>query len=589
MILEALYRHYGDLQREGKVSGPGWMPAKVSGALRLDDKGNLVGYIPLMKEVPRGKKTISVPSEMNVPEYGTRSGKAPKAQYLCDNAKFFLGLDEKAEDGVNAAYFSRARERHVKELEKCSSTAGKAVLSFFENWKPEEAQSNVVVNEHREEMLSASNLVFWVGDDYAQNDDEIVKLWNESRTKANQPADGNEGRCLVTGKEAPIARLHKSFHGVRGAQSSGAMLVSFNVESFESYGKDKAQGLNAHVSEEAAFAYGEALNYLLNDERHRKYIGDMTVVYWAKQQNEACQDIFGSAGFDDDGEMTQQDLNAILQAVKEGKPIVYDGQEIPYDNEFYILGISPNASRLAVRFFYRSSIGELLRHIQEHHERMEIVRPGGKEWLPIPLWRLLLTTVSPKSQKQMASPPMAGATFRSILTGSPYPASLYQNVMLRIKAEQDDEDSKTPHHKITETRVAIIKAYLMKNKRRKITVALNESSEDSAYVLGRIFSLWEQIQQAASPGLNSTIKDRYFNAACATPAAVFPKLQILSNHHLRKLEKGQAVYFEKQLTDLMGKLPGAAVPKTLPLDEQGVFILGYYHQTQKRFTKKEEK
>ncbi|MBR5162589.1 MAG: type I-C CRISPR-associated protein Cas8c/Csd1 [Schwartzia sp.] len=588
MILEALYRHYEDLQRRGKVSRKGWMPAKVSAALKLDMQGNLVGFMPLMRTVKRGKKDVLVPSEMNVPEFGTRSGKAPKAQYLCDNAKFFLGLDEKSEAGINKAYFARAKERHLKELAGCSSAAGKAVCSFFEHWQPEAAQSNEIVQEYREEILAASNLVFWVNDDYAQNDEEIIRLWDGSCT---QTANESMGLCLVTGEHAPIARLHKAFHGVRGAQSSGAMLVSFNADSFESYGKDKAQGLNAHVSEKAAFAYGEALSYLLNDDRHQKYIGDMTVVYWAEKQNEACQDIFSDFGFEDGNEMTQQDLNAILQAVKEGKTIVYNGQEIPYDNDFYILGLSPNAARISVRFFYRSSFGKILLNIQQHHERMEIVRPSGKEWAPIPLWRFLLATVSPtKSKNQVASPPMTGAVFRSILMNSLYPASLYQNVMIRIKAEQDDTDSTPPHYKITDVRAAIIKAYLIKNKGRQITVALNENCEDTAYVLGRIFSVWEQIQEAANPGLNSTIKDRYFNAACATPTAVFSKLQILSNHHLRKLEKGQEVYYEKKLTELMSKLNGGeALPKTLSLDEQGMFILGYYHQTQKRYEKKEDK
>ena len=587
MILEALYRHYEDLQHQGKVSRPGWMPENVSAALRLDAEGHLVGFVPLMRAMKRGKKEVLMPSKMNVPEFGTRSGKSPKAYYLCDNAKFFLGLDEKAADGINKAAFERAKERHLKELAGCSSLAGKAVCAFFEHWQPEKALSNAVVKDFLDAGVSEKKLVFWVNDDYAQNDEEIIRLWDNSHAQNDNETE--IGRCLVTGERAPIARLHKSFHGVKGAQSSGAMLVSFNVDSFESYGKDKAQGLNAHVSEAAAFAYGEALSYLLNDERHRKYIGDMTVVYWAEQQSEICQDIFSGFGFDDGNEMTQQELNAIFQSVKDGKAIVYNGQEIPYDNEFYILGLSPNAARISVRFFYRNSFGAILSNIRQHHERMEIVRPGGKEWAPLPLWRLLSATVSPKSKDKTAAPPMAGALFRSILTDRPYPASLYQNVMLRIKAEQDEPDGNPPHYKISETRAAIIKAYL-KAKGRNVTVALDETNTNTAYVLGRIFSVWEQIQEAANPGLNSTIKDRYFNAACATPTAVFSKLQILSNHHLRKLEKGQEVYFEKKLTELMGLLQGGAVlPKTLSLDEQGMFILGYYHQTQKRYEKKEDK
>ena len=587
MILEALYRYYEDLQHQDKVSRPGWMPENVSAALRLDAEGRLVGFVPLMRATKRGKKEVFMPTKMNVPEFGTRSGKSPKAYYLCDNAKFFLGLDEKAEDGINKAAFERAKELHLKELAGCSSLAGKAVCAFFEHWQPEKALSNAVVKDFLDAGVSEKKLVFWVNDDYAQNDEEIIRLWDNSHAQNDNETE--VGRCLVTGACAPIARLHKPFHGVKGAQSSGAMLVSFNVDSLESYGKDKAQGLNAHVSEEAAFAYGEALSYLLNDERHRKYIGDMTVVYWAEQQSGICQDIFNGFGFDDGNEMTQQDLNAILQSVKDGKAIVYNGQEIPYDNEFYILGLSPNAARISVRLFYRNSFGAILSNIQQHHERMEIVRPGGKEWAPIPLWRLLSATVSPKSKDKTAAPPMAGSLFRSILTGRPYPASLYQNVMLRIKAEQDETDGNPPHYKISETRAAIIKAYL-KAKGRQVEVALDEKCDDVAYVLGRIFATWESIQyEAANHEINSTIKDRYFNALCTTPALVFPKLQMLANHHLRKIEsvaKGKQVNCEKQLKGLMDKLPSQKLPRTLSLDEQGMFVLGYYHQ---RYTKKEEK
>ncbi len=586
MILEALNRCYDALQRENKVPRRGWMMDKVSMALRLDDDGKLVGIIPLTEKGRRGKKEVMLPRLMSVPEFAPRSGTNPKARYLCDNAKFFLGIDEDSSAEKNEKYFQSAAKRHETELAHCKSTAAMAIRRFFAGWKPSEAKQNALIREYWEDILSAYNFVFWTGDGFAHEDSEIVAAWNKSVAGSGEVT----GRCLVTGEESPIARIHSKIHGVRGTPSMGASLVGFNAAAFESYGKDGQQGLNAPISEQAAFAYTTALNYLLNDADHCKVIGDMTVVYWAEQQNAACQDIFGGFCFDEQNEITDQDLKAVWEAVKEGRTIVYNGQEIPYDNEFYVLGLSPNAARISVRLFYRSSFGEILSRLQVHQENMEIIRPGQKKWKPIPLWRLLLSTVSPKSKNQAASPTMAGTVFRAVLTGSPYPASLYQNVMVRIKAEQDDTDSRPPRYKITDARMAVIKAYLIKNKGRQITVALNENSTDTAYILGRIFSVWEQIQEAANPNLNSTIKDRYFNAACATPTAVFSKLQVLANHHLRKLEKGREVYFEKILTEIMGKLEGGeALPKTLSLDEQGMFILGYYHQTQKRYEKKEDK
>ena len=583
MILEALCRHYETLLQEEKAVKRGWSYAKISAALQLDREGNLTGVLPLETGEGGGKK-----KRMRVPERTTRTVKI-MPMYLCDTSSYFLGVDDKGKPERSKKCFLASAELHQKQLESCNSPAAVAIRNFFAKWKPEEAEANEVFREHRDEIVTPGNLLFWVEDRFAQEDEEIVRAWEAACMKES---DSPEGLCLVTGRRGPIARLHPMFREVRGAQSSGAALISFNTDkvSFSSYGKDGEQGLNAYVSEEAAFAYGAALSYLLNDDAHRKFIGDMTVVYWAENQNDACQDIFSGLGFDDGNEMTQEDLDGILQAVRDGRSIVYGGQEIPYDNDFYILGLSPNAARISVRFFYRSSFGEILSRVQRHHERMAIVQPGNKERFSVPLWRLLLATVSPKSKEKSASPLMAGTTLRAILTDSPYPPSLYQNVMRRIKAEQDDTDARPPRYKITAVRAAIIKAYLMKNKGRQITVALDENNENTAYVLGRIFSVWEQIQEAANPGLNSTIKDRYFNAACATPTAVFSKLQILSNHHLRKLEPGREVYFEKKLTELMGKLDGEApLPKTLSLDEQGMFILGYYHQTQKRYEKKEEK
>lgn len=457
MILEALYRHYEDLLREEKAVKRGWSYAKVSAALRLDRDGNLIGVLPLEAGENGEKK-----KRFRVPERPTRTVKI-LPMYLCDTSSYFLGVDDKGKPERSKKCFLASAELHQKQLESCKSPAAIAIRNFFAKWKPEDAEANEVFREHRDEIVTPGNLVFWVEDRFAQEDEEIVRAWDAT---CMQESGSPEGICLVTGRRAPIARLHPMFREVRGAQSSGAALISFNTDkvSFSSYGRDGEQGLNAFVSEEAAFAYGAALHYLLNDETHRKFIGDMTVVYWAEKQNEACQDIFGGFGLDDGNEMTQEELDGILQAVRAGRPIVYGGQEIPYDNDFYILGLSPNAARISVRFFYRSTFGEILSRLQKHHERMEIVMPGNRERSSIPLWRLLLATVSPKSKEKSASPLMSGTTLRAILADSPYPPSLYQNVMRRIKAEQDDTDSKPPRYKITGIRSAIIKAYLIKNK-----------------------------------------------------------------------------------------------------------------------------
>ena len=359
---------------------------------------------------------------------------------------------------------------------------------------------------------------------------------------------------------------------------------------FESYGKSDAQGLNAPVSEYAAFGYTTALNNMLQDKNHVKYFGDATIVYWAEKSDEEYQEAFNFLTFgDDDKTIDDKTLNAIMEAIKNGNPIDYENVKLDTKTPFYILGLSPNAARISVRFFLISTFGEVLRNIINHHKNMEII-PMYSNNKYIPLWKLKDSLAASKSRDKTLSPVLAGAMLKSILSGSYYPESLFASAMLRTKSEQDYADDKgAKHHKISYERCAIIKAYLIRNKRRDVTVALNENEKDVAYILGRIFSVLEMIQKKSVDGeINATIKDKYFNAFCATPRKIFPILNKLSQHHLKKLEGGPKVYYEKILGELMTKIDPGSIPKTLPLEEQGMFVLGYYHQRQYLFTKKEE-
>ena len=259
-----------------------------------------------------------------------------------------------------------------------------------------------------------------------------------------------------------------------------------------------------------------------------------------------------------------------------------DDLGIDPNRPFYILGLAPNAARLSVRFFLRDSFGALMKNVNDHYERMEIVRPAYEKFTYLPLWALLRETVNLNSRDKVPSPSMAGATARAIFSGGRYPASLLEATLLRIRAERH----------ITWGRAAIIKAYYLKNPhedcpKEVLTVSLNEASTDIAYTLGRLFSVYEAVQQTANPGINATIKDKYFNSAAAMPASIFPVLNNLYQKHLRKLEGGQRVYYDKQVMALKGIL-GESYPARMTLAQQGAFDLGYYHQTQKRFTKKEE-
>ena len=597
MILQSLVQHYEALLRLGKVTSPGWCKAKVSFALELGRDGVLKRVVPLKQEVPYGKKMIWAPQELIVPLMDGRSSEIC-ANLLCDNANRFLGVcNEEAaskkaggepEQAIEKARkraekcFAAAREKHHAVLDGVDSAAARALLRFFDTWEPVKAAEHPALAEDWKEIVSGGNLIFEVGGVYVQDDPAVRRAWEAQRQSREK---GVEGVCLVTGERTEIARLHGVIKGVTGAQSSGAALVSFNAPSFTSY--DKEQSFNAPVGEYAAYAYTTALNYLLADRQYTTSEGDTTIVYWAENGEEAYQQVYGWVT--EPREDNQKLVDGVFKNLAAGRPIDAEGigRSLDPQQHFFILGLAPNAARLAVRFFYQDSFGNILRHVQEHYRRMEIVRPAYDDLEYLGTWRLLQETVNKKSQDKKPLPALAGALYRSVVSGTPYPPVLYGAVLGRIRAEQGD--------KITRGRAAILKAYLLRSgfgKKEEITVALNENSSNVAYTLGREFAVLEAIQEEANPGINATIKDRYFNAACATPAAIFPILFKLKNSHIRKIDNpGRVIAFEKQLTELEGRLPAAegqttACPRRLSLEEQGMFILGYYHQVQKRYEKK---
>lgn len=600
MILQALAKRYQTMAEHGDAPQRGWCHVGVSFALELAENGELLRVYDLREEQSQGKKTVIRPRRMIVPDHPPRSGRQPPAYFLCDTATYFLGIAEEEDDPTKAEKkrqdalqrFTSAKELHEKLLQGMDVPAARAVLSFFQQWQPQKAKLNQAMEELFPEMAAGGNLVFRFQGHFVQEDAAIAERWERTMTAQQDDA---QGICLVTGKKGPIARLHPKIKGVPGAQVSGANLVSFNMESSNSFGHE--QGANAPVSEAASFAYGTALNALLADSDHRQIIGDTAVVYWAEMENEASQDLLSMSmfgGMSDKKQLTEEALNGLFQNLVKGQPICFEATEIPYENPFYILGIAPNAARLSVRFFLRGAFGDFLQHVKAHRQRAAIVMPPRKPWNAPPLWAWLQATVSPNASNKRPLPILAGSTATAILKDAMYPASLYEQVLLRIHAEVDDTEAKPPHYKITGERVSIIKAYLMKNKKRgELRMKLNEEITDPAYILGRIFSLREGIQKAANPSLNATVKDRYFDVASTTPSRVFPILERLTNHHLKKLA-GESpklkTYYEKQMTHLMGMLDASkGIPKVLNAEEQGMFILGYYQQTQARYEKKELK
>lgn len=382
-------------------------------------------------------------------------------------------------------------------------------------------------------------------------------------------------QCLITGKRAAIARLHPVIRGIPGAQSSGASLVSFNAVAYDSYGHEN--GTNAPASKEAVFAYTTVLNYLLSKRDHKQTVGDMTVVFWADSlKSEYCDAFSAGIGGDED---KQELIKRIFEKISIGQPV----EDIDMETEFYILGLSPNAARLSVRFFIKNSFGKIMENLYRHQERLKIIKPPSK-FENIPLYWLLRETVNLNSKDKAPTPLMAGAMLRAIIQGTPYPNSFYQGLILRAKAERN----------VTSGRAAGIKAYLMHNKDYQVNqevlkVKVNEETNEKAYVLGRLFAVLERAQEEANKNINSTIKDKYFTSACANPGVVFPRLLQLAGYHNAKNEYGKAREYE--IGKIISKLDveNEPFPSHLSLKEQGIFMLGYYQQREQRFEKKEDK
>jgi CRISPR-associated protein Csd1 len=579
MILHALNSYY---ERMLDTSDSG-MPAfgtsieNVSFALVLGEAGDLRGVEDL-RELD-GKKLR--PRKLPVPA-AEKKANGIKANFLWDATGYVLGRDDKGKQ-------ERTDRCHAAFLELLQGYCDKndpglrAVFAFLEGGRGAE-----VADRDDWPEICGANLVFRL---------DGVPGFVHDRPAARQAWEtclasrGTEdlGQCLVSGLERqPLARLHPSIKGVRDAQPSGASIVSFNLSAFGSYGKE--QSFNAPVSQKSAFAYTTALNALLSrDSRQKIVIGDTTYVFWASCHN-PVEDFFAdfidppaeateAAATQDDPQTTAQ-ISGLLKAIRDGRKATDFLPELGEETQFYILGLAPNAARLSIRFWEANSLGTLLARVGKHYAQLNIVRQFDSEPEFPPLWRLLCQTAT-LGKAENISPVLAGGMARAILTGARYPQNLLPVVLERIRAE----------HNVTYFRAALLKAYLIRNHQKEVPVSLDPNRTDQPYLLGRLFAVLEKAQEDAIPGTNATIKDRYLTAAAATPGRVFGMLLTNAENHISKLrkdqeKKGWAIFYKAMIQDITTGF--SDIPKTMKAEDQGLFMIGYYHQRKDLFTSKKQ-
>ena len=584
MILQALMEYYENLAKQGKLPRQGWCQAKVSYGINLSESGDIKNIVWLKREEQMGKKQRWIPQSMTVPAMVTRSS-GVSSNFLCDNSKYLLGIDKDGTGKRIQKCFEAAKERHLNLLQNASGEMAQAICAFFRKWNPEKAKENPGVMEKWEDITDGGNLIFCMNEKYAQDDDEIGQIWDNNNKENVSDA---EEICLVTGERTEISRIHRNIKGVPGAQSSGAALVSFNAPAFESYGKE--QSYNAPVGKYAEFAYTSALNYLLSQRKYTFSIGDSMIVYWAEAAKQEYQDVL--LALLNPVKDNQEEIHNIFENLRNNRPVVVDDIELNSSQKFYILCLAPNAARLSVRFFYQNSFGNIMKNLEQHYERMKIIRPSWVDYEYLGVDDMLKATANLNSKDKRPVSNMAAMVLSTILQDARYPASLYTDTLIRIRSEQG---------RVTWERAAIIKAYMIKNYKNmegELCMGLNKECEDTAYVLGRLFAILEMIQKDANEEIKSTIRDRYFNSACTRPASVFPIIIKLKNSHMKKIERDKRSSkkkYEDILGEIMSKLElqskyinkekglvWEVYPKCLSLEEQGNFILGYYHQMQEK-------
>ena len=600
MILAALANYYQRLQERADSSGialPGYSQEKISFIIELTAEGDIAEVID--QRVPAGKKLL--PRRLSVPQPEKRTA-GIKANVLWDKTAYVLGVSatSKRTDQEHAAF----KALHVEALKGTADTGLLALRRFLETWNPALYAAHPKFAAYREELLD-TNLVFRLHGDPASSAGlqllhqrpAAMALWQALQASSGSAsAAGDAVQCLVTGAIAQAARLHPPIKGVDGAQSSGASIVSFNLDAFNSYGK--AQGHNAPVSEAAAFAYTTALNHLLRSDvanRQRVKIGDTTVIFWAQASEAAAaaaaEDLLAAMfapGQEDDAVTAR--LASVLEQVRQARPLRELDALLDDGTRIHVLGLAPNASRLSVRFWEAASLGELSRRLAQHFADL-VLDPVPWRRPPTP-YSLALTTApiynDKKPRMDDVPPQLVGELTRAILTGHAYPQSLLAALVMRFRSDGQ----------LTPLRVALCKAVLVRNRRlssrfhhtQEVPVSLDPGCTDPGYLLGRLFSALESLQRAAlGSEVNATIRDRYYGAASATPASIFPMLLRNAQNHLSKLQKlrpGQAVNMSKDIGQIVDALP-TSFPRSLPMAEQGRFAIGYFQQQQARFASRD--
>ena len=573
-VIQALDRYYDRMAARNEAEAPGYSREKIGFAIILSAAGEPIDKQDLRE---RNGRRVS-PRLLEVPAAVTRTvGIAPNL--LWDKTAYALGCTA-GKDHRTAREHASFKEANLALLDGANDEGLTALRRFLETWSPARFDAAPFLPE----MLDTNVVFRLAGEKGFIHERAAARRLIEARVGG----DGPLGLCLVSGMQAPVRRLHPSIKGVYGAQSSGASLVSFNLDAFTSYGRE--QGANAPVSEGAAFRYGAALNRMLDrDSRNRlmRPVGDTTLVFWADASRagedaedaaQAAENLFASFAEPPDDETEAAKLRDALDNFAKGRPVPNLDLGLVKGIRFHVLGLAPNAARLSVRYWLEDDFSEFAKRLAEHYRDLAIEPAPWGHKLPS-VSRLLVKTTALQEKFDNIPPLLAGEVMRAVLGGTSYPRTLLSAAIARLRA---GDAAWTGWH------AAAIKACLNRSEKETVPMALDPDNPSAAYQLGRLFAVLEAAQYAALGRVNAPISTRYYGSASATPARVFgPLLRGLRHHVADALKQGRGGWIDRRVGEIMARLP-AELPRTLRLEEQGRFAIGYYHERAFRPAQSEE-
>ncbi len=592
MLIHALCKYYDILAKAERVLPDGYSNVKVHYLVSLTSDGSIDEIINCqVKEVQqssKGKaKEIWLPKDMRMPQRTEKPG--IDANIIEHRPLYLFGLNMENDALSPDDRTDKARKSHeafvranLEFIEGLDFRLIHAYRMFLQRWRPEEETQNEWLTGLGKNY-GKSGFAFCLSgypEQLLHEDPQVIERWDKLyRQLESETPKEHMSQCAVEGKKAAIARIHNKIKGVYGGLATGTVLVGYNNPSENSYGNE--QSYNSNISEDVMKKYTEALNYLLGSRKHKMLLDDMTVVFWAMAENENCEDFIMAMLCGQTEQMNaEQTERMFMNLIKDGKKgKITEGRLQSLDIvqpevDFYMVGLKPNSSRLAIKFVYRKKYAEVLWNIARFQKDLQI----SNEIRPVSLSRVKAELVSPKSKNDVVSPALIAKILDAIVRGGRYPESLLETVVRRIKTDKDMH--------VNEVRAGLVKACINRNyQKEELNVALDKENRTPAYLCGRLFAVLERLQQDASNNsLNRTIKDAYFASASSKPAIVFPKLLKLAQNHLNKV-KAQ-VFYNKLIGEIIEPLAGE-FPETLLLTDQGRFIIGYYQQRQSFYEKKE--